>query len=120
MKKDRILLCDDYKKCLQASEFLTVLGNPARVAIVCYLTTGEKTVTEISKKTKLSQGTASLHLGRLYSSGWVNRRREGRLVYYSIKNDLIVDLLTKVGDMFIKQNKKKGDVQNVRHEADVR
>ncbi len=84
---------------------------------MCYLTTGEKSVNEIAEKTKLTQSTVSLHLGKLYASGWVKRRRDGRTVYYSIKNDTIVDLLKKIGDMFIKQKIKKGDVQNGRHET---
>lgn len=71
---------------------------------LCYLTTGEKNVTEIAGKVKMSQSSVSLHLNKLYASGWVKRRREGRTVYYSVKSVLIVDLLTKIGDMFIKQN----------------
>lgn len=104
MKKEKILLHDDFNKCLRVPEFLTALGNSTRVSIVCYLTNGDKNVGEIADKVKISQPSVSLHLNKLYASGWVKRRREGRNVYYSIKSDLIVDLLTKIADIFIKQN----------------
>jgi DNA-binding transcriptional ArsR family regulator len=53
MKEKRKLLCDSFSKCVQASEFLSAIGNPIRVAIVCYLTTGEHTVKEIVEKLKM-------------------------------------------------------------------
>ncbi|MGB9769431.1 MULTISPECIES: ArsR/SmtB family transcription factor [Caldisericum] len=106
MAEKKKLLCDSYSKCVRASEFLSAIGNPIRVAIVCYLTTGEKTVKEIVEKLKMKEPTVSLNLYRLYRAGWVTRRKVGRSVYYKLKSEKYKKILEEVSELYVSQDHK--------------
>ncbi|MCI4463377.1 MAG: winged helix-turn-helix transcriptional regulator [Caldisericum sp.] len=106
MEEKRKLLCDSFSKCVQASEFLSAIGNPIRVAIVCYLTTGEHTVKEIVEKLKMKEPTVSLNLYRLYRAGWVSRRKVKRNVYYRLKNEKFRDIIEQVSELYLGKEKK--------------
>jgi ArsR family transcriptional regulator len=107
MDKGKELLCDNYEKCIMASEFLSALSNPNRVAIVCLLTTGRKNVSEIVNKLKLPQSSISLQLSKLLDKGWILREREGRKVYYKIKNQDFKKIIVKISEKFL-DNKQIG------------
>ncbi len=100
VKKDKNL-CDDYEACVKAAEFVTVIGHPLRIAIVCYLTTGEKSVSDIARKVGKPHAQASLALSKLYTSGWVTKRREGNSVFYSLKDVKLKELLENIKNKFI-------------------
>jgi len=101
MDKEKKLLCDDHEKCIKASEFLSALSNPNRVAIVCFLTTGRKNVSEIVNKLKLPQSSVSLQLAKLLDKGWIVKEREGRKVFYKIKNQDFKKILVKISENFL-------------------
>lgn len=106
MEEKKALLCDSYNKCILASEFLSAIGNPIRVAIVCYLTTGEKTVKEIVEKLKIPEPTVSLNLHRLYRAGWVSRRKIKRNVYYRLKNEKYKEIIESIAELYAPKRKK--------------
>lgn len=57
------------------------------------------TVSELIKKTGISQANLSQHLSILRSKGVVNTRRDGNNVYYSLSNLKIIkayDLISEV------------------------
>jgi ArsR family transcriptional regulator len=60
------------------------LGDPARLRILNALREGERTVTELVETTGLTQANVSRHLSILHSLGFLNRRREGLFVHYSL------------------------------------
>lgn len=98
-------LCDNFNKCVQVSEFLSAVSNPVRIGIICYLTTGERSVNEIVDKLKISQPTVSLNLFRLYRAGWLSRRRVGKNVYYKIAKDEYKEIIEKISDLYLKKIK---------------
>lgn len=102
-------LCDDLDACLRAAEFISSIGNQMRIAIVCYLTSGEKTVTEIAKKLNKPHSQVSLNLSKLYSSGWVTKRRDGNTVYYSIKDRDLIALLEGIKNKFLGKEGNKNE-----------
>lgn len=65
-------------------ERFKALAEPARLRILNALRDGEKTVSELMEETELGQANASKHLQLLYSLGFVDRRKEGLYVYYSL------------------------------------
>ena len=68
------------------------LAEPTRLSILHALGPGERTVTELVESTGLGQGNLSKHLQQLYSCGFVNRRREGLFVYYSLADKDVLTL----------------------------
>jgi len=101
MDEEKNLLCNDYEKCIRASEFFSALSNPNRLAIVCFLITGKKSVSEIVNKLKLPQSSVSLHLSKLADKRLITKERVGKNVYYKIKNSDIKKILLIVSDKFI-------------------
>ncbi|WP_309672045.1 metalloregulator ArsR/SmtB family transcription factor [Gemmatimonas sp.] len=61
-----------------------VLADPSRRAIFESLTTGEAAVKDLTARFDVSQPAISQHLASLTDAGLVQRRREGRLVYYRV------------------------------------
>ena len=68
----------------EASEFLKALSHEARLVILCLLTEGEKSVTEIEQLLGLRQPAVSQQLARLRADALVESRRDGKNIYYSV------------------------------------
>lgn len=68
-------------------------ADPTRLAILECLRDKEKTVTEIAKETEQSQSNISNHLSCMLECGLVKNRRDGKNIYYSIRNDKVRALL---------------------------
>lgn len=65
-------------------ERFKALSEPARLRILNALREGERSVSELMEETELGQANTSKHLQLLYSLGFVDRRKEGLFVYYSL------------------------------------
>lgn len=79
-----------------ASSLLKALANENRLLILCVLTQGERSVTELEETLALRQPTVSQQLARLRADNLVNCRRDGKTIYYSIASDearQVIDLL---------------------------
>ena len=61
------------------------LADPSRRAIFESLTAGEAAVKDLTARFDISQPAVSQHLAALSGAGLVNRRREGRSVYYRVE-----------------------------------
>ena len=71
--------------CLSISEFIAVLSNPYRVRILCALFAGEKNVSDLAREVGLPPAHVSSHLRVLYDRGYLERRREWKQVFYSLR-----------------------------------
>ncbi len=60
------------------------LAEPNRLAILAQLRKGERSVGELVDETGLGQANVSKHLNMLHRYGFVERRKEGLNVYYSL------------------------------------
>lgn len=69
-----------------------VLADSARLRILSCLRDGEMTVGELVEKTGLGQANVSKHLQILHSNGFVDRRKEGLFVYYSMADESVFKL----------------------------
>jgi DNA-binding transcriptional ArsR family regulator len=63
---------------------LALLADPTRVQLLTMLERDAATVQELADKLTCTPQNVSRHLGILYRSGIVARRREGTSVYYSL------------------------------------
>jgi DNA-binding transcriptional ArsR family regulator len=75
---------------LQA-EFCKGMAHPKRIQILMTLKTGEKSVNELARVTRIPQANVSQHLSILRQFGLLDTRRDGTNVYYSISDHRIVE-----------------------------
>jgi DNA-binding transcriptional ArsR family regulator len=86
-----------------AAEFLKAISHEGRLMILCHLTTGEKSVSELEELLSARQAAVSQQLSRLRLEGLVSPRREGKAIYYSLTDERAMRILTVVYDMFCRK-----------------
>lgn len=86
-----------------AAEFLALVGNEKRLAILILLLEGEMTVGVLAEKVSLSQSALSQHLAKLRSLDLVETRRDRQMIYYSCKSDAVRELLQALDSIFSRQ-----------------
>jgi ArsR family transcriptional regulator len=74
------------------AERFKALGEPARLRILSELRTGEATVSDLIDATGMGQANVSKHLQLLHTLGFVERRKEGLHVYYSLPDATVFQL----------------------------
>ena len=70
-----------------ASRFLKALANENRLMLLCILSEGEYSVTELESLLGIRQPTLSQQLARLRTDNLVTTRREGKAIYYSLASE---------------------------------
>lgn len=68
----------------RAAEFLRLLANENRLAILCALEGGEMAVGDLAAELGTSQPNVSQHLAKLRALELVTARREGTSILYSL------------------------------------
>ena len=84
----------------RASNFLKAISHESRLIILCYLATGEKSVTELEKLLSSRQAAVSQQLSRLRVEGLVAPRREGQAIYYRLADERSTRMLELVYELF--------------------
>lgn len=67
-----------------AAELLRAMSNAHRLAILCHLAKGERSVGWLAGATGIGQSAVSQHLSILRAQGLVKNRRAAQTVYYSV------------------------------------
>ena len=75
------------------SKLFRVLGQPAHLDILLAIGTGEACVCHLEAATGCRQAYISQHLMALRSEGLLVSRRDGRRIYYRLKNAGVLDLI---------------------------
>jgi ArsR family transcriptional regulator len=91
---------DMFAKATQASNFLKALSHQGRLMILCHLSTGERSVTELETLLGSRQAAVSQQLARLRLEGLVSCRREGKAIYYSVSDPKVRRMIELVYDLF--------------------
>ncbi|PZF78472.1 transcriptional regulator [Aestuariivirga litoralis] len=86
-------------KARRATDILKSLSHEGRLLILCLLTDGEKSVSEIEDLMDMPQAAVSQQLARLRLDGLVAARRDGRSIFYSIASDDAARLISTLHDM---------------------
>ncbi|RKW42270.1 MAG: transcriptional regulator [Moraxella sp.] len=85
----------------KAAEFLRTLGNANRLQVLCLLIEhGEMSVGQILTFIHLSQSALSQHLAKMRDEGLVNYRRDAQILYYSLCDDKVIQLISVLKEMF--------------------
>lgn len=90
------------KQARQASELLKALSHETRLLILCLLSEGEKSVSELEETMKMPQAAVSQQLARLRLDGLVKSRRDGRMIYYTIADTEVSSIVETLYDLFCK------------------
>ena len=69
---------------VRAANFLKAISHEGRLMILCYLASGEKSVTDLEELLSARQAAVSQQLSRLRIEGLVTPRRDGKVIYYSL------------------------------------
>jgi DNA-binding transcriptional ArsR family regulator len=81
-------------KLEMAAGKLRAISHPMRIAMINLLANGsKKSVTEIYESLDIEQATASHHLNILKSKGLLLSKREGKKIFYSLKNITLAEII---------------------------
>jgi len=83
-----------------AADLLKALSHETRLLILCILSEGEKSVSEIEEIVQLPQANVSQQLARLRQDKLVTARRDGRVIHYQIANDDVEKVIGSLYDVF--------------------
>jgi DNA-binding transcriptional ArsR family regulator len=86
----------------RASNFLKAISHEGRLMILCHLSAGEKSVTELEELLSARQAAVSQQLSRLRLEGLVTPRRDGKTIFYRLADDRPQKIMEVVYDMFCK------------------
>ena len=76
-----------------AARYLKSLGHPGRLALLCNLLDGEKSVSELETLLDVRQASVSQMLARLRSDGLVKCRRSGKTVHYALADSTVARIV---------------------------
>jgi len=68
------------------------MGEPLRLRILQELEGGERSVSGLAENIESTQPNVSKHLKILQDAGLVKRRQQGTTVYYSIADEMVLEL----------------------------
>ncbi len=76
-----------------AAGLFRAVGDPERLRMLAILARGERCVTELAEAVGASLSTASQRLRVLRGEGLLQRRRDGKHIYYSLADDHVSELI---------------------------
>ncbi|NBQ89960.1 MAG: ArsR family transcriptional regulator [Betaproteobacteria bacterium] len=79
-----------------AAELFSILATPVRLKIISAVCQEEKNVSELLSLIDTTQPNMSQHLGTLYRSGILAKRREGTQIYYRLQSERVATLCRAV------------------------
>ena len=83
-----------------AVNFLKAAGHPGRLAILNYLSTGEKSVGMLETLLGTRQAAVSQLLARLRQEGLVQCRRDGKTIYYRLGDARVERFVGSLQEVF--------------------
>lgn len=101
MKRNSTVLIEDMRRnCDDVAGLMKALAHPQRLLILCHLTSGEKTVTELEKICGASQSGVSQFLSRMKLEGLVKSEKRGLKVYYQIQDSNVREIMKALYRIF--------------------
>jgi DNA-binding transcriptional ArsR family regulator len=83
-----------------AAHLLKLLASEQRLTILCRLSDGEKSVSELSRYVSLSQGALSQQLAKLRAEKIVATRRDAQTIYYRLDDEAAEKLIGFLCDLY--------------------
>lgn len=86
-------------------EVFKVIANQKRLEIIQLLTHGELSVSEMVEMLGISQSNVSQHLSLLRRSQIVRARKDGKTIYYCLKDSRIAEACSLIRQFLIEENR---------------
>lgn len=95
-----------------AARFLKSFAHEGRLKILCHLSTGEKSVSELEILLDARQAAVSQMLARLREEEMVETRRNGKTVYYSVADQTVAQIIGVLYERFCATDSTREDPSN--------
>ncbi len=90
-----------YDAATEMENLLRVISNRHRIMIICRLMQEDEiNVTELNKGIQITQSALSQHLAVLRRANLVNTRRASQVIYYSISDDKLKEMMPVLTSIF--------------------
>jgi DNA-binding transcriptional ArsR family regulator len=87
-------------RAVEAARLLKLLANEQRLTVLCRLSAGEMSVTELGQYVNLTQSALSQHLAKMRAEGLVSTRREAQTIYYRLADPVAERLIGVLCDVY--------------------
>ena len=94
-------------KAEAAAGLLTALANEHRLAILCQLIDGERSVGTLVEAVGLTQSALSQHLAKLRAAGIVATRRDAQTIYYRLASAAAGSIMKTLADIYCGGRRRK-------------
>ncbi len=84
----------------EATTVLRTLANEDRLLLLCQLSQGEMSVSELESALDIRQPTLSQQLGVLRTEGLVQTRRDGKRIFYSVSDPKVLTMLGVLYELY--------------------
>lgn len=84
----------------EAARLLKLLANEQRLTILCRLSGGELSVTQLGQFVDLRQSALSQHLAKMRAEGLVATRREAQTIFYRLADPNAERLISVLCDIY--------------------
>jgi len=91
----------DSSELQELEQKIKTFGNTNRLRILRYLSQQDLCVHDLSALLDMSQSAVSHQLKELHNRGLLDRRKEGRVVYYSLNEEILRDVLDSLDKLFM-------------------
>ncbi len=92
-----------HENALKAEKYLKVFSNADRLALMCQLIQKELCVQDLETLTQIKQPTLSQQLTILRKNKIVQTRRDGKFIYYQLKNQHAIEMINLLYNQFCKK-----------------
>jgi ArsR family transcriptional regulator, virulence genes transcriptional regulator len=94
-------------KAAEATRLLTALANEHRLAILCVLVEGERSVGALVDAVGLTQSALSQHLAKLRAANIVATRRDAQTIYYRLASAAAGRVMKTLADIYCGRKPRK-------------
>jgi len=89
------------ERCLEVSGTLSLLANPKRLKILCLLSESDRSVDELVRASGGKFSAVSQQLKLLTLAGLLERRRDGRFIFYRLRDEKILAILHLLKSLYL-------------------
>lgn len=84
----------------EATAALRTLANEDRLLLLCQLSQGEMSVSDLESALDIRQPTLSQQLGVLRTEKLVQTRRDGKRIFYSVSDQKVLSILNLLYELY--------------------